>query len=148
VAQFEVVRHTHLDPEDAWARLTDWERHGQFIPFTTVTLTGIIREAVGAGFVARTRLGPLHFDDPMDVTVWQPPERLAPGVCEIVKRGRVVTGWARLTVTPAQDGSVVDWVEDAKFRLAGPLLNLPKRVAGRRVFGRLVDGLLSDDPAA
>jgi hypothetical protein len=143
VAQFEVIRHTHLEPAETWARLTDWERHGEFIPFTRVALTGIIRDAVGAAFVARTSYGPFHIDDPMDITVWQPPLWEQPGVCEIAKRGRVVTGWAILTVTKSEEGSMVHWEEEARFRYGGPLLDLPNRVAGRRIFGRLVDGLLS-----
>ena len=51
------------------------------------TLTGVIRGDVGATFVARTALGPLHFDDPMEVTQWRPPTDDEPGVCTIAKRG-------------------------------------------------------------
>lgn len=144
MSEFEVVRRTELSPEEAWRRLTDWERHGAFIPFTKVALTGVIRDDVGAGFVARTGIGPLHFDDPMDVTVWQPPLYERPGVCEIHKRGRVVVGWAVLTVTKVDDGSIISWHENARFRLAGSLLDIPNRIAGRWVFGRVVDGMLAD----
>jgi hypothetical protein len=147
VTAVEIVRHTHLEPADAWARLTDWERHGEFIPLTTVALTGVIRNDVGAGFVARTSLGPFHFDDPMDITVWQPPLWEQPGICEIVKRGRVITGWAILTVTKSHEGSLVQWVEEAGIRYFGPLLAIPNRIAARRIFVRLVDGLLADDAA-
>jgi hypothetical protein len=142
VAAFEVIRHTQLDAEVAWSRLTDWERHGDFIPFTKVALTGVIRDDVGAGFVARTGIGPFHFDDPMDITVWQPPLWERPGLCEIHKRGRVVVGWAILTVAKTDEGAMISWQEDARFRLAGPLLDVPNRIVGERIFGRLVDGLL------
>jgi hypothetical protein len=144
VADFEIVRHTPLSAAQAWTRLTHWERHSDFIPLTTIRLTGVIRGDVGATFVARTTLGPLHFDDPMELTKWQPPVDDEPGVCEITKRGSVVTGWAVLTVSADDDGATIRWQEDAGFRAAGNLLNWPNRLAGRRVFGKLVDGLLDD----
>lgn len=143
---FEVIRYTPLSVVEAWARLTDWERHGEFIPLTSVTMTGTIRDDVGAAFVARTGVGPLQFDDPMEVTHWQPPLDNRPGVCRISKRGSVVTGWAELTVSPHGDGAAITWQEDASFRVVGRLLDWPNRVAGRRVFGKLVDGLLHDSP--
>nr|MBA2559689.1 SRPBCC family protein [Propionibacteriales bacterium] len=85
---------------------------------------------------------PLRFDDPMDVTLWQPPSGSSAGVCRIVKRGRVVTGWAVLTVTPTATGCTIQWKEDASIRFTGPLLAWPTRLLAKRVFGRLVDGLL------
>jgi hypothetical protein len=144
VASFEVVRHTHLGADEAFARLTDWPRHGQFIPLTTIQLVGLIREDVGARFVARTSLGPFHFDDPMEVTYWQQPAEGSPGVCRVDKRGRVVLGSTVITVTPSREGSVVHWQEDATIRLLGPVASWPNRVAGRRIFGRVLDGLLTD----
>jgi hypothetical protein len=144
VASFEVVRHTHLGADEAFARLTDWPRHGQFIPLTTIQLVGLIRDAVGARFVARTSLGPFHFDDPMEVTYWQQPSGGSPGVCRVDKRGRVVLGSTVITVTPSREGSVVHWQEDATIRLLGPVASWPNRVAGRRIFARVVDGLLTD----
>lgn len=144
MASFEVVRHTHLGADEAFARLTDWPRHGQFIPLTTIQLVGLIREDVGARFVARTSLGPFHFDDPMEVTYWQRPAEGSPGVCRVDKRGRVVLGSTVITVSPSREGSVVHWQEDATIRLLGPVASWPNRVAGRRIFGRVLDGLLTD----
>ena len=57
-----------------------------------------------------------------------------------------MTGWAVLTVSPDADGATIHWREDAGFRAAGNLLDWPNRVAGRRVFGKLVDRLLDDTP--
>jgi hypothetical protein len=145
VASFEVVRHTHLSADEAFARLTDWPRHAPYIPLTTISLVGLIRQDVGARFVARTSLGPLHIDDPMEVTYWQPPSDAGPGVCRVDKRGRVIRGWTVITVTPSQEGSVVHWQEDASIKYLGPLASWPNRLAGRRLFGRLLDGLLRDD---
>lgn len=167
MAAFEVVRHTPLSAEAAWTRLTDWPRHGGLIPLTGVSVASEVTVGVGTVFVARTSIGPLAFDDVMQVTYWRAPTDGHAGVCRIVKLGRVVTGWAVLTVTPAltgkwgavnkprppadvgshdQPGAVVRWREAAQFRAAGPLLNWPNALAGRYVFGRLMDGLLSAQP--
>lgn len=144
MASFDVVRRTGLSAEEAWSRLTDWERHGEFLPLTTVRLADGPRTGAGAAFVARTSLGPLGFDDAMEVTVWQPPAGSAPGRCHITKHGGVVVGSAQLTVAAAPDGALVNWHEEARFRAAGRLLDWPNRVIGEIVFGRLVDGLLAD----
>lgn len=149
MALFEVHRDSTLPAPQAWALLTDWRRHGDFIPFTEVRITRTGRSeaptdgrTLGAVFVARTSLGPFHFDDPMEVTYWHPPDD-GPGLCRLVKTGRVVTGWAVLEVTPSSTGCSVAWKEDAAVRFSGPLLSWPTRIAARRVFGRLVDHLLA-----
>jgi hypothetical protein len=151
VALFEVNRHSAHPAAQAWALLTDWRRHGDFIPLTQVTMTGSgdggpgTGQGVGATFVARTSLGPFHFDDPMEVTYWQPPGD-GPGVCRLVKTGRVVTGWAVLTVTPSSTGCSISWSEDAAVRFTGPLLRWPTKTSAKWVFGRLIDRLLASGP--
>jgi hypothetical protein len=147
VASFEVVRHTHLSADQAFARLTDWARHAQYIPLTTIRLVGLIRHDVGERFVARTSVGPLHFDDPMEVVFWHPPAGDLPGVCRIDKRGRVVLGSTVITVTPSREGSVAHWQEEASVRALGPLASWPSQFVGRRVFGRVLDGVLSESAA-
>jgi hypothetical protein len=148
---FAITRRTPLDALEVWARLTDWEAHSGLIPFTRISLPlDAARPAVGVGsrFVARTTLGPVQFDDPMEVTFWRPPGGTHPGevegVCRIVKRGRVVVGWAVLTVSPgpASGESTVSWMEEADLRLGGPLLRRPTALLGRAVFTRLLDQLL------
>ncbi|MDX6309706.1 MAG: hypothetical protein QOI06_2752 [Nocardioidaceae bacterium] len=141
VAGFDVVRHTPLSAAEAWARVTDWERHGDHVPFTTVTLD----PAAPAGhelFVARTGVGPLAFDDPMLVAYSRPPSPQGPGIARLVKQGRVVMGWAVLTVTPTRSGSEVRWHEEARLRgTRGPVERLVNVVVAVG-FGRLLDGLL------
>jgi hypothetical protein len=88
MATFEVVRRSGLSVDEAWTRLTDWQRHGHAMPLTKVSVTEP-SEAVGTTFVARTGIGPVGFDDPMEVTHWQPPTESTIGVCRIVKHGRV-----------------------------------------------------------
>lgn len=140
MAKFEVRRETSLPAAEAWSRLTDWETHGLFIPLTTVSRSGV---GVGSSFCARTAVGPFGFDDIMDVTEWQPPVGDNPGRCRIVKRGRVISGWAELEVTPTPAGSIVRWVEEASIRRTGRVLDLPSLLASRVIFKRLVDGLLT-----
>ncbi len=142
VARITIERETALQTAEAWRRLTDWQRHGDFIPFTVVTRSG---EGVGSSFTARTSLGPLGFDDAMQITDWRPPDGGSAGHCRIEKRGRVVTGWAELTVAPTPAGSRVRWVEDASIRHTGKVLDMPSRLASQRIFGRLVDRLLTAD---
>ena len=146
---FDVVRQTTLSAPEAWRRVTEWDRHGDYVPFTRVTVdrepsTGHVT------FVARTGVGPLGFDDVMAVTYSRPPSGADPGIARIVKQGRVVLGWAVLTVTPLESGSEVRWHEEARLRWTrGPIVTLVDRVVAGG-FHRLLDGLLSGehDPAA
>lgn len=108
-------------PGDAFAALTEWQRHGDVVPFTSVRITD-------AGFVARTAVGPLGFDDVMDVVVWEPPRAF-----RIEKRGRVVKGWASVSVVPHGTGSLVSWTE------AVHVWGVPAAAAGvEAFFGRLL----------
>jgi carbon monoxide dehydrogenase subunit G len=107
-----------------WQRITDWPVHGRWIPFTTVQVTSPGANAVGSTFVGRTGLGPIGFDDPMEIVAWSPPVAAGPGYCRIQKHGRVVVGWADFEVQAAGDvGSTVRWTEEveiAPVRLTRP----------------------------
>lgn len=140
MARFTIERDSALSATEAWLRLTDWQRHGDLIPLTTVTRSG---EGVGSSFTARTSLGPLGCNDAMAVTAWRPPDAVSAGHCRIEKRGNVITGWAELTVTSTPTGSRIRWVEDASIRRTGKVLDVPSRLASQRIFGRLVDRLLA-----
>lgn len=148
MAQFTVVQEVHAPAGVVWAALVDWPRHGDWAPLTVVRNVPGPTEGVGAGFVARTGVGPLAFDDPMTVVDWQPPagdgagDRL--GRCEVVKSGRVVRGRAWFSVTPLPDRRCrVVWFEDvtvaphAVTRFAGPVLS----VAGRLGFAATLRAL-------
>ena len=131
MARIELVREVRFTPEEAWGRVTDWRRHGDFVPFTTV-------RATSAGMVGRTQIGPFGFDDTMDLTRWDPPHR-----CRLDKRGRLVSGWAEITVEAAGDGARVTWVEDLDVAGVPGFLDPLTRPAARLMFGRLLDGLLA-----
>lgn len=139
---FDVVRRTPLSAAEAWRRVTAWERHGEFVPLTRITVHR--DEATGREtFVARSGLGPFGFDDVMDITYRRPPTDTEEGLVRIVKQGRIVLGWAVLTVTPLDSGSEVRWHEEARLRWTrGPIVALVDKVVARG-FGRLLDGLLA-----
>ncbi len=141
MAGFDVVRRSSLSASEAWHRVTNWERHGEFVPLTSIELARA-QESGHESFTARTGIGPIGFDDVMAVTFQRPPTATEPGVARIVKQGRVVRGWAVLTVTPKGSGCEVRWHEEARLRgTRGPVVYLvDKVVAGG--FGRLLDGLL------
>jgi carbon monoxide dehydrogenase subunit G len=136
MAPFVIHRDTALPPAAAWARLTDWPRHGRGVPFTTVRLVSPAN-GPGARFTARTALGPVGFDDPMEVVEWDPPRR-----CRIEKRGRVLHGWAELSVEPAGTGSRVTWREEAVPPHFPDRLSPVAAFAGRVLFGRVLRKLV------
>ncbi|MFE9851653.1 SRPBCC family protein [Streptomyces sp. NPDC005576] len=142
MAVFRIERFTSLPPADAWRRVTDWERHGAMVPLTSVLVPPGGRTEVGTVFVARTGMGPLTFDDPMEVVRWTPPEAGRAGFCRLEKRGRTVRGWASIEVLPTRAGSHVVWVEDIRLFLPGRWMDPLLVAAGRRMFGRVLDALL------
>lgn len=137
----DVVRRTPRAADEALRRLTDYERHAEFIPFTTVAVTGP-PDAVGTMVVAKTTVGPIAFADPMEVVAWHWPEGTRPGLCRLEKRGTVVRGWAQITVTPLAKGSLVHWHERADLPFEGRVLGSLGRLPATMLFARLVDGLL------
>jgi carbon monoxide dehydrogenase subunit G len=89
-------------PDQVWRAATDWPRHREWIPATTVhggTETG-------AAITARTAVGPVGFTDTMIITEWDPPWR-----CVTRHTGRVIRGGAMLEVVPAGDFSEFRWTE-------------------------------------
>ncbi len=133
VALIEIAREVPLSQEDAWSRLTDWKRHGEFVPLTTIGLTA-------SGFVAHTGVGPLAFDDPMEITIWRPP-----AYCRLEKRGRVVTGWTEIEIEPAGERTRVTWREDLHVTGMPRFMDGATRASSRALFSRVIDRLLTVD---
>lgn len=145
--RFTVSREVRATATATWDTLVDWPRHGGWVPLTVVRVLTDRPDGVGSTFVARTGIGPLGFDDPMEVVVWEPPAADRPGRCEIVKHGRVVHGRAWFSVTPLPGGRCrVAWTEDVTVsprrltRFAGPLVTL----IGRAGFAATLRGLARD----
>lgn len=144
VALFRVERRSRLPVDEAWRRLTRWERHGAHTPLTTVTVTSAPPAGPGTTFVARTGVGRAGFDDPMEVVFWDPPGHGRPGRCRLEKRGSVISGWAEIEVHPDGGGSRVVWREELRVRGLPRLFDAPTARAGRLFFGRTVAGLLGE----
>lgn len=122
-----------------WDYVTDWERQGEWIPFTRVRVVGDDPPAM----VARTGIGPLGFDDTMHVTVWEPPRR-----CDVAHTGRVVRGTGIFVCEPAWHGlTAFSWTEDVEvpggrlapvlWAVARPVLTVAYGVTLRRLRRRL-----------
>ncbi|MET9433335.1 SRPBCC family protein [Streptomyces sp. NPDC006551] len=143
---FRIERTTALPAAEAWRRLTDWAAHGARVPLTRVRVLTSGPTGPGTRFVARTGVGRLAFDDPMEVVRWEPPEpghEERPGVCLLEKRGRLVLGRARIEVYAGPcGGSRAVWTEELRVRGVPRALDPVLALAGRRLFGRAMDGLL------
>jgi len=129
--QITLTRETPLSAAEAWSRITDWPRHGAFVPLTTVHVHD-------RRIVARTGLGPVAFDDIMDITAWDPPHH-----CRLEKRGRLVQGWAEVTIEEAGATTRVTWVEELHIRSLPRLFDPLVRKSAERMFSKLLDGLLT-----
>jgi len=133
-----------VDAQTAWPAVTDWPSHSRWVAFTQVSAErGCPVAGVGHRFTGRTSIGPLHFDDPMEVTRWRPPEpgsdgSLAPGYCRIVKRGNLARGWAEITVTPRPGGCRVEWVEQVSIRGVPAFADPVSGVLGSRLLKRVL----------
>ncbi|MFD5317627.1 SRPBCC family protein [Streptomyces sp. NPDC127098] len=137
-----LVRRTPLPAAEAWRRLTDWPRHGTHTPLTRVTVTPPGPTGTGTLVVARTGVGRLAFDDPMEVTAWQPPTAAGRGFCRLAKRGTFVLGWAEIEVHAEGGGSHVGWREEMRVNRLPRALDAPTGWAGRLLFAHLLDALL------
>ncbi|WP_369142778.1 SRPBCC family protein [Streptomyces sp. R44] len=142
---FRVERTVPLPPEEVWRRLTDWPAHGRQVPLTRTIVLTPGPNGTGTRFTARTGLGRLAFDDPMEIVHWEPPTGDRPGVFHLEKSGRVVQGWARVEVTATgAGGSRVLWTEDLSVRGVPAAFDGLLASAGRLIFGRALNGLLRD----
>lgn len=142
MAGFLIERRTGMAPGEAWERVTDWHRHARHVPLTSVAVEPAGPTQVGTWYTARTGIGPIAADDPMEVVVWEPPESGGPGRCRLEKRGRAVRGWAEIAVLPASGGSCVIWREDLRVAGLPHLFDRPTAFAGRLLFTRVLTGLL------
>ncbi|MFD3726279.1 SRPBCC family protein [Streptomyces sp. NPDC058671] len=142
MSRFRVERTVPLAPAEVWRRLTDWPAHGRLVPLTRTRVLTPGPNRAGTRFTARTGIGRLAFDDPMEVVRWEPPAAGRPGACRLEKSGRVVRGWALVEVTELPGGSRVVWTEELSVRGVPRFFDPVLARAGRVLFGRAVDGLL------
>ncbi|MCX4904402.1 SRPBCC family protein [Streptomyces sp. NBC_00878] len=142
MVEFCVRRDSALDVGEAWRRLTLWERHGEVVPLTRVAVVAGDGGGEGTVIVARTGVGPVGFDDRMELVAWRPPRGERGGFCRLVKLGGFVVGWAEIEVRSGVGGSRVVWREELGVRgvprVCDPLVGW----VARWMFGRVVDRLL------
>jgi hypothetical protein len=144
VALFAVSTDTDLPPAEAWRRLTDWPAHARYVPFTDIRVTTGPPNGVGTVFVARTGVGRVGFDDPMEVVSWRSPAAGGAGKVRLEKRGTVMTGWAELTVEPRGTGSRATWREDITLARLPSFAAGGTRLSSRLLFGRVLRKLLAE----
>jgi hypothetical protein len=114
MARFTAAIDVAAPVDQVWERITDWPAHGRWVPLTRVWVTSERSSGVGATFVGRTGIGPISFDDPMEIVEWAPPVDAA-GYVRVRKHGRLVLGWAGFEVAPGPGGgSRVRWTEDVQ----------------------------------
>ena len=140
MARIRTERVIDAPAETVWGVLTDWPAQSRFTPLTTVTLDrqGVTRNGLGARFTGRTRLGPIRFDDPMEVTEWRPPAGDGTGHCRVRKLGPWLTGWAEIQVRPDPGGVRVEWIEEVRARWTPRFADPVIAAAGSAFFGRVL----------
>lgn len=148
MADFVLHAPSPMSAQDCFDRLCDWDAHSASIPFTRLSYEGSPR--TGQQFVARTQLGPIGFDDPMVVDVLRPPAGDQPGLVQITKHGRIISGTVSWTVAPTDTGSEVVWTQHLDIPWLPRALDPLVGAIGRRAYGmglrRLVGGTVT--PAA
>lgn len=127
---------TWASVEEAWALVTDWPAQSRWIAFTDVS---IVRpgDGVGTRFTGRTQVGPIGFDDRMEVTVWEPPVDGERGYCKVRKLGPWILGTAEIEVKRAEDDpdrTAVTWKEAVSLRGVPPAFNPLVRAMGGILF--------------
>jgi uncharacterized protein YndB with AHSA1/START domain len=144
MATLHLTRETPATPAQVWDVVADFAGYGAWMPMTRmVTDDGPPR--VGWGFAGLTGPGRLAFSDSMLVTRWDRPEQ-GSGVFRVVKTGRLLGGWAEVSVSPRDGGGTrLDWVEEVVVRplpfkrLLEPLLDR----ASAWLYGRAIDAMLA-----
>jgi carbon monoxide dehydrogenase subunit G len=147
MADVELELNTELNVLDAWRRLTDFAAHARVIPLTTI-VTDPGRPRLGWQFIGVTSLGPMRFEDPMVISVWEPPAGVAGvGCVRLVKTGRWLQGWAEITVEPSGLGTRVRWSESLRPRPdpAPAITSWVARSLGTRLFESALRGLLGGE---
>jgi uncharacterized protein YndB with AHSA1/START domain len=136
----EIRRRVALpcDIERAWTFLTTWERQASWMrDADRVTVVSPHREGVGVRLEVRTRLFQIPaFTEPMEVTVWEPPRRLA------IRHGGPIGGVGEWRFDPAADGTTFTWIERVHLRV--PVVGDLAARAYRPIVGRLMDRALHD----
>lgn len=137
---FAIERVVGVPTHQVWAVITDWAGHARWIPLTTMRVDQGPTN-VGFSFTGLTGVGRLRFADVMCITAWSPPSEAGPGEFRLVKVGRLLAGWAEVSVQPLRGGEQtrLTWRENIVIRptflgrLLAPLTDRLNRVLFSRV---------------
>ena len=123
---------------EAWAYVTDWTRHHEWVPLSRAEGVGGEGHAVGGRLRAWTGLGPVGVWDSMTITRWdEHPD--GSGHFAVVHTGRVVRGDAEVeVVADGPSRATVRWVEDLRLpRVTAPIAGALLGMALKRLKARL-----------
>lgn len=100
-----------LPVEDVWNEVSRLDRHVEWMADAhSLEFLGAARSGVGTTMRVATRFGPLHTNDTIVVTAWEPPRRI-----EVEHRGRF-TGRGAFRLDPAGPGTTrFTWEERVHF---------------------------------
>lgn len=114
---------------EAWAYVTDWDRHHEWVPLSRAEGVGGEGRAVGGKLRAWSGVGPIGIWDTMTITRWdERPD--GSGHFAVVHTGRLVRGDAEVeVVAEGPSRATVRWAEDLRLPritrpIAGALLGL------------------------
>jgi Polyketide cyclase / dehydrase and lipid transport len=99
--------------ERVWQELARIEEHVTWMmDATAIRFEGQQRQGIGTRFECDTRVGPLRLTDLMEVTEWEPGERIG------VRHSGAVSGSGRFSLSDAPDSAtIVAWEEQLLFPL-------------------------------
>jgi len=144
MADFHLTRRCAAPPTVVWDVVTDFAAYGDWMPLTRMRVdAGLPRP--GWGFTGVSGLGRFGFSDSMLVTAWEPPEAEGRGSFRVVKTGRLLGGWAQVSVELDGAGARLDWHEDVVVRPL-PFKRVFAPVLGRAslwLYGRAVDAMIA-----
>jgi uncharacterized protein YndB with AHSA1/START domain len=147
MAAIAIERVIAAPPAQVWDIITDWAGYGRWMPLTTMRV-GQGPPRVGWSFAGLTGVGRLRFSDEMRITAWDPPSEAGQGAFAVVKVGRVLSGWAKVSVLPTAGGANTRlvWRESIVVRpvplgrLLSPLTDRLSKV----LFARVLDAMAAE----
>lgn len=147
MAMFTIQRVVAASPPQVWEVITDWAGYARWMPLTAMRLDpGPTR--VGWSFAGLSGVGRLRLRDSMLITDWSPPAGEGPGTFRLVKTGRLLAGWAEVSVLPIAGGmqTKLVWREDIVLRpvVLGSVLRPLVDRFNRALFARVVDAMAAE----
>jgi uncharacterized protein YndB with AHSA1/START domain len=144
---FAIERIVAVPPRQVWEVITDWPGYARWMPLTTIR-TDPGATGPGWSFAGLTGVGRLRFADVMRVTHWSPPSDAGHGRFGLVKVGRLLAGWAEVSVLPLAGGQQTRlwWRESIVIRpvVLGRLLSPLTDTFNRALFSRVIDAMVAE----